>query len=118
MSRNLDSGRVPSRGITAYLAAIALLAIAVPTTPSFAQASGQVRVKIVKAGLSVGGGAAVVGGINGTHFRNDKGVTMVLQGAEGGHGVRRQCQRDHDFNEVRLFAMTLYVIPPGAHGPA
>jgi hypothetical protein len=33
---------------------------------------------------SVGGGAALVGGINGVHLRNDKGVTMVLQGPKAG----------------------------------
>ncbi|WP_369722131.1 hypothetical protein AB8Z38_35255 [Bradyrhizobium sp. LLZ17] len=122
------------------LAAVMLLALLVPATPSFAQASGQVRVKIVKAGLlvgggagngvltyrgrnypfrvsglslgvtvgatvsrlkgwasgireisdftgmysSVGGGAAMIGGINGVHLRNDKGVTMVLQGPKAG----------------------------------
>ncbi|WP_246776255.1 hypothetical protein [Bradyrhizobium sp. CCBAU 53351] len=33
---------------------------------------------------SVGGGAAVVGGINGAHLRNDKGVTMILQGGKLG----------------------------------
>jgi hypothetical protein len=121
------------------LAVLALLALA-PTTPSFAQASGQVRVKIVKAGLlvgggagtgvltyrgrnypfrvtglslgvtagasfsrlegrasgireigdfagtysSVGGGAALIGGINGVQLRNDKGVTIVLQGPKAG----------------------------------
>src|SRR3569832_1603997 len=121
-------------------AAIVLLALVMPATPSLAQASGQVRVKIVKAGLiagggagsgmltyrghnypfgitgislgitagasvgrlegwasgireigdfagtysSVGGGAALVGGINGVHLRNDKGVTMVLQGPKAG----------------------------------
>ncbi|UPJ69317.1 hypothetical protein IVB23_10180 [Bradyrhizobium sp. 191] len=122
------------------LAALALLAVSVPVTPSLAQASGEVRVKIVKAGLlvgggagsgvltyrgrnypfritgvslgitagatvgrldgrasgirhigdfagtysSVGGGAALVGGVNGVHLRNDKGVTMVLQGPKAG----------------------------------
>jgi hypothetical protein len=122
------------------LAALVLLALVVPATPSFAQASGQVRVKIVKAGLlvgggagtgvltyrgrnypfrvtglslgvtagasfgrlegrasgireigdfagkysSVGGGAALIGGINGVQLRNDKGVTMVLQGPKAG----------------------------------
>lgn len=121
------------------LAVFALLAL-VPTTPSFAQVSGQVRVKIVKAGLlmgggvgtgvltyrgrnypfrvaglslgvtagasfgrlegrasgirevgdfagtysSVGGGAALIGGINGVQLRNDKGVTIVLQGPKAG----------------------------------
>src|ERR1700751_4399863 len=38
-------------------AAAALLALTLPTTPIFAQASGHVRVKILKAGLLVGGGA-------------------------------------------------------------
>jgi lipid-binding SYLF domain-containing protein len=117
-----------------------LIALIVPTTPIFAQATGQVRVKIMKAGLlvgggagkgvltyrgrnypfrvsglslgvtvgasfgrlegwasgireisdfagtynSVGGGAALAGGINGVQLRNDKGVTMVLQGPKAG----------------------------------
>jgi hypothetical protein len=121
------------------LAVLALFAL-VPTTPSFAQVSGQVRVKIVKAGLlvgggagagvltyrgrnypfrvtglslgvtagasfgrlegrasgirevgdfagtysSVGGGAALIGGINGVQLRNDKGVTIVLRGPKAG----------------------------------
>jgi hypothetical protein len=121
------------------LAVLALLAL-VPATPSFAQVSGEVRVKIVKAGLlvgggagtgvltyrgrtypfrvtglslgvtagasfgrlegrasgirevgdfagsysSVGGGAALIGGINGVQLRNDKGVTIVLQGPKAG----------------------------------
>ncbi len=108
--------------------------------PSFAQARGHVRVKFVKAGLlvgggagtgvltyrgrqysfrvtglslgftagatvgrlegrasgireigdfvgnysSVGGGVALIGGINGVQLRNDKGVTMVLQGPKAG----------------------------------
>ena len=116
------------------------LGLAAPTTPSFAQAAGQVRVKIVKAGLlvgggvgrgvltyrgktypfritglsfgitagatvgrldgwasdirevgdfagtysSVGGGFALVGGVNGVHLRNEKGVTIVLQGPKAG----------------------------------
>jgi hypothetical protein len=38
------------------LAMIALLALALPVTPSLAQASGHVRVKFVKAGLMVGAG--------------------------------------------------------------
>jgi hypothetical protein len=45
------------RSFLMRLAAFALFAFAVPVTPSFAQASGHVRVKIVKAGLFVGGGA-------------------------------------------------------------
>ena len=38
------------------MAAMALLMSIVPATPSLAQASGHVRLKIVKAGLFVGGG--------------------------------------------------------------
>ncbi|MDA9432293.1 hypothetical protein [Bradyrhizobium sp. CCBAU 51627] len=42
---------------TIRLAAICLFAVSILASPSFAQASGHVRVKIVKAGLLVGGGA-------------------------------------------------------------
>jgi hypothetical protein len=124
------------------LIAVLLLALglAASATPSFAQAAGQVRVKIVKAGLLVGGGAgrgvltyrgktypfkitglsfgitagatigrldgwasdirevsdfagtyssvgggfALVGGVSGVHLRNEKGVTVVLQGPKAG----------------------------------
>ncbi|GLR98358.1 hypothetical protein [Bradyrhizobium liaoningense] len=140
MLRSRDHMRPARRAFVIRLAALALLAVSVPVTPSLAQASGQVRVKIVKAGLlvgggagsgvltyrgrnypfrmtgvslgitagttigrldgwasgirhigdfagtysSVGGGAALVGGVNGVHLRNDKGVTMVLQGPKAG----------------------------------
>jgi hypothetical protein len=116
------------------------LGLTASATSSFAQASGQVRAKIVKAGLligggagrgvltyrgkaypfkisglsfgitagatvgrldgwasgirevgdfagtysSVGGGFALVGGVNGVHLRNEKGVTIVLQGPKAG----------------------------------
>lgn len=125
------------RGLLWRLARLVLLALLIPTTPSFAQASAQVRIKIVKAGLLVGGGAgsgvltyrgrhhpfrisgvslgftvgatvgwlegwasgirevsdfagaySSVGGgaalIDGAQLRNDKGVTMVLQGPKAG----------------------------------
>ncbi|WP_439400788.1 hypothetical protein ACNJYA_23875 [Bradyrhizobium sp. DASA03068] len=130
------------RGRAFRLIVLLLLAVGLtaPATPSFAQAAGQVRVKIVKAGLLVGGGAgsgvltyrgktypfkisglsfgitvgatfgrldgwasgirevgdfagtyssvgggfALVGGANGVHLRNEKGVTMVLQGPKAG----------------------------------
>ncbi|MDA9493018.1 hypothetical protein [Bradyrhizobium sp. CCBAU 11361] len=140
MPQNPESRRARPRAIAVCLMAIALLAFAIPATPSYGQASGQVRVKIVKAGLligggagngvltyrgrdypfnvsgvsfgitagatvgrldgrasgirevgdfagtysSVGGGAALVGGINGVHLRNEKGVTIVLQGPKAG----------------------------------
>lgn len=139
MLRNNERGAAV-RGLLMRLAAILSLALVVPATPSLAQATGQVRVRIVKAGLlvgggvgdgvltwrgrnypfrvsglsfgitagatvgrldgwasdireigdfagiysSVGGGAALVGGINGVHLRNDKGVTMLLRGPKAG----------------------------------
>ncbi|MBR0827550.1 hypothetical protein JQ596_18655 [Bradyrhizobium manausense] len=134
-------GAVP-RALAILLTVVALLAAAAPA-PGFAQASGQVRVKILKAGLLVGGGAgsgvlsyrgrnypfrvsgvsfgitagatigrldgwasglrevgdfagtyssvgggfALVGGVNGVHLRNEKGVTIVLQGPKAGMEV-------------------------------
>ena len=33
---------------------------------------------------SVGGGGALVGGLGGVHLRNEKGVTIVLQGPKAG----------------------------------
>jgi len=122
-----------------YLLAITLCALAVPA-PAFAQASGDVRVKFVKAGLlvgagagsgvltyrgrdypfrvsgtgfgftagasvgrfvgrasgirevgdfagryeSVGAGGALVAGFGSVHLRNDKGVTIELQGTNVG----------------------------------
>lgn len=121
-------------------AAFLMLGMAAQSTPSFAQAAGQVHVRIVKAGLliggaagsgvltyrgksypfkitglsfgitagattgrfdgwasgirevedfagtysSVGGGFALVGGVNGVHLRNEKGVSIVLQGPKAG----------------------------------
>jgi hypothetical protein len=44
------------RLVTIALAAVALLAFVVPVTPSFAQAAGEVRLKIAKAGVLVGAG--------------------------------------------------------------
>lgn len=139
MQRNRERRRTALRWLVNRLAAVALLALIVPVAPSLAQASG-VRLKIVKAGLlvgggvgsgvliyrgrtypfrlsgislgitagatigrlegrasgirdvsdfagsysSVGGGAALVGGLSGVHLRNEKGVTMVLQGPKAG----------------------------------
>jgi len=140
MPRSLERCVALLKNSVVYLGMIALLACIVPATPSFAQASGHVRVKIVKAGLlvgagvgngvltyrghnypfqvsgislgitagatigrldgwasgireisdfagsysSVGGGAALVGGVNGVHLRNDKGVVIVLRGPKAG----------------------------------
>jgi len=140
MQPNRETGKSASRSFAFFLTAIALLTFATPVAPSFAQASGQVRLKFVKAGLlvgagrgsgvltyrgrnypfdisgvslgitagvtvgrlegwasgvrelndfaglytSVGAGGALVGGIGGIHLRNDKGVTIVLQGPKAG----------------------------------
>ncbi|MCP3467635.1 MULTISPECIES: hypothetical protein [unclassified Bradyrhizobium] len=138
-----NNERITRRSFLCCLAATILLAFVMPATPSFAQAAGHVRVKIVKAGLligggtgrgvltwrgrnypfsvsglslgitagatisrldgwasgirevkdftgtysSVGGGFALVGGVNGVHLRNEKGVTIVLQGPKAGMEV-------------------------------
>ncbi|MDH6263151.1 hypothetical protein [Bradyrhizobium sp. BR13661] len=137
MPRNPDRRARISRLIAMLLLAVGLAASA---TPSFAQAAGQVRVRIVKAGLLVGGGAgrglltyrgktypfritglsfgitagatvgrldgwasdinevgdfagtyssvgggfALVGGVNGVQLRNEKGVTITLRGPKAG----------------------------------
>jgi len=128
------------RRLLCRLTPVVLIALLVPTPPSFAQASAQVRIKIIKGGLlvgggagsgvltyrgrhypfrvtgvslgftagvtvgrlegwasglqevsdfagtysSVGGGIALIGGVNGAQLRNDRGVTMVLQGPKAG----------------------------------
>lgn len=140
MPQNPKRGMAALRRRFVLVAAFTLIAFVWPAMPSFAQAAGHVRVKIVKVGLlvgggagsgvltwrgrnypfrvsgislgitagatagrldgwasgirevgdfagtysSVGGGAALVGGISGVHLRNDKGVTMVLQGPKAG----------------------------------
>lgn len=142
MRPNRETSGVMPRVLAMLVTAIVLLAFAAPT-PGFAQASGHVRVKILKAGLLVGGGAgsgvlsyrgrnypfrvsgvsfgitagatigrldgwasgirevgdfagtyssvgggfALVGGVNGVHLRNEKGVTIVLQGPKAGMEV-------------------------------
>lgn len=140
MLRNPESRIAGLRSFLFRVALLTLFACAMSATSSFAQASGHVRVRIVKAGLlvgggagsgvltwrgrnytfrisgislgitagatvgrlegwasgirevsdfagtysSVGGGAALVGGLSGAHLHNDKGVTMVLQGPKAG----------------------------------
>ncbi|MGC2777394.1 MAG: hypothetical protein WA418_17350 [Bradyrhizobium sp.] len=42
---------------------------------------------------SVGGGAALVGGVSGVHLRNDKGITVVLRGPEAGMEVAANLSR-------------------------
>jgi hypothetical protein len=141
MHENLER-RAFARRRALRLIAILLLALgfAAPVKPSFAQAAGHVRARIVKGGLLVGGGAgngvltyrgktypfrisgmsfgitvgatvgrldgwasgirdigdfagtyssvgggfALVGGVNGVHLRNENGVTIVLQGPKAG----------------------------------
>ncbi|MBR0713283.1 hypothetical protein [Bradyrhizobium liaoningense] len=142
MQPNREARDALPRALAIFLTVVALLAAAAPV-PSLAQASGHVRVKILKAGLLVGGGAgsgvltyrgrnypfrvsgvsfgitagatigrldgwasgirevgdfagtyssvgggfALVGGVNGVHLRNEKGVTIVLQGPKAGMEV-------------------------------
>lgn len=137
MPQNRERRALMFRSIAMVLLALLLAA---PATPSFAQAAGHVRAKIVKGGLligggagsgvltyrgrsypfritglslgitagatvgrldgwasgireigdfagtysSVGGGFALVGGVNGVHLRNEKGVTIVMQGPKAG----------------------------------
>ncbi len=57
MRQNLERGIEALRSIVIRIAAMALLALFIPATPSMAQASGHVRLKFVKASLFVGGGA-------------------------------------------------------------
>lgn len=57
MPANREGTRVALRSLAYCMTAIALLVFAIPVTPSLAQVSGHVRVKIVKAGLLVGAGA-------------------------------------------------------------
>ncbi|TPQ33871.1 hypothetical protein C2U70_18180 [Bradyrhizobium guangdongense] len=143
MRPNREARRAVSRALAIVLTAVALLAFTAPMTPGHTQAAGHVRVKILKAGLLVGGGAgsgvltwrgrnypfrvsgvsfgitagatigrldgwasgireigdfagayssvgggfALVGGVNGVHLRNEKGVTIVLQGPKAGMEV-------------------------------
>jgi hypothetical protein len=57
MLQSPEDRRAVLRLLAFGFAAAAPLALTLPTTLVFAQASGQVRVKILKAGLLVGGGA-------------------------------------------------------------
>jgi hypothetical protein len=65
------------RSFLIRLAALALFAFAVPVTPCFAQASGHVRVKIVKAGL----GAPFIDDLG--YLHRSYGVTAL--GRKSGH---------------------------------
>ena len=72
--------RKPRTLWTAILALAASLGLA---TPSEA-VTGTVRVTMTKAGLVVGAGGALIGGVGGVQLRNAKGVTITLQGPKGG----------------------------------
>jgi hypothetical protein len=62
MQKSLRHATSALRLFVKRLTAVALLLLMVPATPSFAQASGYVRVKLAKAGLIVGagGGSGIV----------------------------------------------------------
>jgi hypothetical protein len=57
MPRGPESRKVVRPSFFIRLAAIAFIALVVPVTPTFAQASGFVQLKIIKVGLLVGAGA-------------------------------------------------------------
>jgi hypothetical protein len=57
MLQSPERRRAVLRSYAVRLAAMALFALAIPATPSFAQAGGHVRLKVVKAGLLLGAGA-------------------------------------------------------------
>src|ERR1700747_1939151 len=57
MLQSPEDRRAVLRLLAFGFAPAALLTLTLPTTPVFAQASGHVQVKILKAGLLVGGGA-------------------------------------------------------------
>jgi hypothetical protein len=87
----------------AILAAIALLMSIVPVTPSLAQAAGQVRVKIIKAGLLVGGG----GGRGVLTYRGRNypfRITGVSLGITAGATINRLDGWAYGIKEVSDFA--------------
>ena len=75
MRRLLERRRVEAMSWLVRIAVVALLAVVLPATSSFAQASGYVRVKLLKAGLMVGAG--------------------------GGSGVLTYRGRDYPFRSIR-----------------
>jgi lipid-binding SYLF domain-containing protein len=140
MQPPIERGKAETMSSIIRLAAITFFALVVPATSALAQASGNVRVKIVKAGVivgasggsgvltyrgrdypfrvsglsmgltagasvsrlegrasgirqvsdfagtysAVGAAGALVGGLGGVHLRNEKGVTIALQGLTAG----------------------------------
>ncbi len=146
MPRSPKVGKTALSSFAIRLAVIALFVFAVPVTPSFAQASGHVRVKFVKAGLLVGGGTGsgvltyrgrnYLFRVSGLSLDITAGASVsLLEGwasgirqvsdfagtygswcspnkrewsydraarTEGGDGIRRQHQQDHDLDEVRM----------------
>src|SRR3954463_12510291 len=89
----------------ARLALLVLFAVAVPTTPSLAQAPGYVRVKLVKAGLMVGagGGSGVL-----TYRGRDYPfrVSGLSLGVTAGASVSRLEGRASGIRQVSDFAGT------------
>ncbi|WP_441241820.1 hypothetical protein [Tardiphaga sp. 768_D3_N2_1] len=62
MQKSPEHGTSALRLLAMHLIAVVMLTLAVPVTPSRAQASGYVRVKLLKAGLilGAGGGSGIV----------------------------------------------------------
>ncbi|GGI19775.1 hypothetical protein [Bradyrhizobium guangdongense] len=104
MPRSREMTGPPLRSL-GRLAAIALIAVTIPAVPALAQAAGQVRVKIVKAGLLLGGGA-------GSGVLNYRGrsypfrVTGISLGITAGATAGRLSGWASGIREVRDFAGT------------
>lgn len=97
---------------TFRLAAIAFLAVLLSAASSFAQAPGYVRVKFVKAGVMVGGGAG--GGVLTYRGRNYPfRVSGLSLGVTAGASVSRLTGRASGIREVADFAGTYSSVGAG-----
>ena len=123
MLQNPERRTEKLRQLLGRLAPIVLLALLVPTAPSFAQASAQVRVKIVKAGLLVGGGAGT-GVLTYRGRQYSFGITGLSLGFTAGATVGRLEGRASGIREIGDFACNGYaegssvvvaVRPQGVH---
>jgi hypothetical protein len=112
MQQSPERSIAARRSFIIRLAAIAMLALIVPVTPSLAQASGYVRVKIVKAGVIVGagGGSGVL-----TYRGRDYPfrVSGLSMGLTAGASVSRLEGRASGIRQVSDFAGTYSAIGAG-----
>ena len=99
MEPSPERWRAALRSFIIRLAAIALLALTIPVTPSLAQGSGHVRLKIVKASLLVGGG---VGSGVLTYRGRDYPfrISGLSLGVAAGASVSSCCRSDYSGNRA------------------